>query len=52
VGNVLFSSAWRDLTPADREEAFERQLESRLVECAVDPEELSATVRAVLARVR
>ena len=49
-GNVLFSPAWRDLAPADRDEAFERQRESRVIECAVDPEGLSATVRAVLAR--
>jgi len=50
TGNILFSPAWHDLAPTDREAAFELQLDSRLLERALDPEGLSATARAVLAR--
>jgi hypothetical protein len=49
-GHVVFSPAWRDLAPADRDEAFEAQNETRLIERALDPEGLSATVRSVLDR--
>jgi len=49
-GRIRFSPAWRDLPPQDREALFEAQLAARRVERAVDPEGLSTTSRAVLAR--
>ncbi len=51
-GLVLPSPAWWDLPPGDREALFERQLASRIIERAVDPNGRSATVRAVLGRLR
>ena len=51
-GRVLPSPAWMDLTPSDREALFERQLSSRIIERALDPNGRSGTVRAVLARLR
>ncbi len=50
AGTIRCSPAWRDLDPTDREIAFDLQLESRLLERALDPDGLSATARAVLAR--
>ncbi len=44
------SPAWWDLSPEDREHLFERQMEVRLVEAALDPDGLSSTARAVLGR--
>jgi hypothetical protein len=49
-GRIVPSPAWRDLAPEDRDEAFRRQLESRVLERALDPAGLSATARAVLHR--
>ncbi|NWG12556.1 MAG: hypothetical protein HXY20_03375 [Acidobacteria bacterium] len=49
-GRVLPSRAWWDLPPEDRDAVFERQLASRVIERALDPEGRSTTVRAVLAR--
>ncbi|MBP7148714.1 MAG: hypothetical protein KBD01_14365 [Acidobacteria bacterium] len=51
-GRVLASPAWADLASADREELFDRQAAARQVEAAIDPDGLSATARAVLARVQ
>jgi hypothetical protein len=51
-GLVLPSPAWWDLPPGDREALFERQLASRIIERAVDPNGQSTTVRAVLGRLR
>jgi hypothetical protein len=51
-GRILPAAAWHDLAPQDREAAFERQLANRVIERALDPEGWSATVRAVLARLR
>jgi hypothetical protein len=51
-GRILPSPAWQDLAPEDRAAVFERQLENRVVECALDPATRSTTVRAVLARLR
>ncbi len=51
-GRVLPSPAWMDLAPADREALFERQLASRIIERALEPNGRSSTVRAVLARIR
>lgn len=50
TGRILPSPAWLDLAPADRDAAFERQLEARWLEAALDPEGLSTTARAVLDR--
>jgi len=50
-GRILPSPAWWDLPPGEREDAGEHQLESRLIECALDPRGLSSTVRAVLGRI-
>ncbi len=51
-GRILPSSAWMDLASADREALFERQLASRIIERAIEPNGRSSTVRAVLARLR
>ena len=50
-GRVKPSAAWADLTPALRQELFQRQLLARLVERAADPQGLSSTARAVLDRI-
>jgi len=42
--------AWFDLPPGALDQLFRRQLFAREVERALDPEGLSTTVRAVLAR--
>jgi hypothetical protein len=47
-GRVSPSPAWADLTPAQREELFQRQLTSRVLEKALDPRRLSSTARSVL----
>lgn len=44
--------AFHDLDDDGRRAAYERTLEARAVERALDPEGLSTTVRAVLARLR
>ena len=44
--------AWRDLDDAGRAEAFDRAARSRTLEAALDPDGLSSTARAVLARIR
>jgi len=46
------SNAWHDLDEAGRTEAYERTLQQRTVESALDPEGLSSTARSVLARIR
>ncbi len=51
-GRILASPAWQDLTLDNREELFERQLESRRIEKALSPDALSSTVRAVMNRLR
>jgi len=51
-GRVLPSPAWRDLAPADREALFERQLDSRIIERALDRNGRTSTVRAILGRLR
>jgi hypothetical protein len=49
-GRIVPTPVWWDLTPEGREEVFERQLASRIIERAIDPGNRSTTVRAVLAR--
>ncbi len=51
-GGVGSHPAWNDLDPAGREEAFRAAALSRRLEAALDPEGLSSTARAVLARIR
>ena len=51
-GRLLAHPAWHDLTPAEREEAFDVALASRALEAALDPAGLSGTARAVLSRIR
>jgi hypothetical protein len=50
-GRVLPSPAWMDLPSDGREEAFERQLDWRRLECTIDADGLSATAHAVLSRI-
>ena len=51
AGGVGSHPAWHDLDDAGRHEAFEASVMNRKIETALDPEGLSATVRAVLARI-
>ena len=50
AGQIIDSSAWHDLEPDERIEAFERSVVQRRVEAALDAAGHSATVQAVLAR--
>lgn len=47
-----YHKAWHDLDAAGRQRAFERARALRPLEAALDPDGLSTTARAVLARVR
>lgn len=51
-GGVGTHPAWHDLDAAGREESFHAAAQSRRLEAALDPEGLSSTARAVLARIR
>ncbi len=51
-GRVIAHPAWHDLDDAGREEAFEVAQRVRRMEAALDPEGLSTTTKAVLARIR
>jgi hypothetical protein len=50
-GRIVPPRAWRDLPPEACEEVFRRQLLTRELEKATDPDGLSGTARAVLARI-
>jgi len=50
-GRLVDDPAWRDLDAAGRLEAFEEIERLRALEAALDPRGLSATARAVLARI-
>ena len=50
LGRVLPSPAWWDLSPTDREIAFDAQLAARRLERALDAEGFSGSARAVLSR--
>jgi hypothetical protein len=52
LGGLRAHPAWHDLDGAGREEAFELARRTRALEAALDPEGLSTTGRAVLARIR
>ena len=49
-GRVMPAPDWFDLSPDEREAAFEAQLAARLLESAVDEKGLSGTGRAVVER--
>lgn len=49
---LRYHPAWHDLDAADRIRAFERARALRAVEAALDPDGLSTTARAVLAKLR
>jgi hypothetical protein len=51
-GGVASHPAWHDLDAAGREQAFDVAAHLRKLEAAMDPEGLSTTARAVLARIR
>lgn len=51
-GNLRFHPAFHDLDDAGRRIAFASALRARAIEASMDPEGLSPTVRAVLARIR
>lgn len=47
-----YHKAWHDLDAAGRAEAYELAVRLRPLEAALDPEGLSTTARAVLAKIR
>jgi hypothetical protein len=49
---LRYHPAWHDLDDAGRTRAFEVARSLRAMEAALDPEGLSTTARAVLARIR
>jgi hypothetical protein len=51
-GELRPHPAWSDLDPAGRLEAYEATRVARRIEAARDPQGLSSTARAVLARIR
>jgi hypothetical protein len=51
-GRIAPLPAWRDLDEQGRRDAFAAAASSRVVEAALDPEGLSSTAHAVLARIR
>lgn len=51
-GRAQAHPGWRDLDEAGRAAAFDRAAASRTLEAALDPDGLSTTARAVLARIR
>ncbi len=48
---LRYHPAWHDLGPEGRQRAFELARALRKVEAALDPDGLSTTARAVLARI-
>ncbi len=49
---LRYHPSWHDLDEAGRSEAYERARRLRTLEAALDPQGLSTTARAVLARIR
>jgi len=49
---LRYHPAWHDLDDEGRQRAYDRARVSRELEAALDPEGLSTTARAVLARLR
>jgi hypothetical protein len=52
TGALRAHEAWHDLDAEGRLEAYARATAARELEAALDPEQLSTTARAVLARIR
>ncbi len=52
TGAIVPSPAWFDLTPEEREEAFETTSSLRHLEAALHPDGHSTTVSAVLRRLK
>jgi len=50
-GRIVAPPAWWDLSPEEREELFERQLMSRVIEKAANLAGWSGTVQAVMRRI-
>ena len=50
TGRARAHEAWHDLDEEGRTRAFEETMRLRAMEAAIDPEGLSTTARAVLAR--
>ena len=50
-GSIVVDSAWLDLDAAGRREAFELATTLRALEASLDPDGLSATGRAILAKI-
>jgi hypothetical protein len=50
-GTLRYHPAWHDLDEAGRERAYELARALRKIEAALDPDGLSTTARAVLARI-
>ncbi|MEZ4239410.1 MAG: hypothetical protein R3F59_25290 [Myxococcota bacterium] len=50
-GEVRAAPAWHDLDAEGRRDAFDAAIVARQLEAAADPDSLSATARAVLARI-
>lgn len=51
-GRIQSSPAFHDLEPDERADAHRATQRQRLLEAALDPEGLTSTARAVLARIR
>lgn len=51
-GSIRAHPAWHDLDEAGRVAAFARAAQARAFEAALDPDGLSTTAKAVLARIR
>ena len=51
-GNIRDAPAWHDLDESGRTEAFEQTVIARTMEAALDPDGLSSTARAILARIQ
>jgi hypothetical protein len=51
-GSLRFHPAWWDLDDAGRLAAHDAAVQSRVLEAALDPDGLSSTGRAVMARIR
>lgn len=49
---LRYHPGWHDLDEAGRLEAYERARRLRVLEAALDPQGLSSTAHAVLARIR
>jgi hypothetical protein len=50
-GEIRSAPEWHDLDEEGRTEAYEQALVARTLEAAADPEGLSSTARAILARI-